>query len=241
MITIPALTGVVVAGWAWVHLPLLIFWWLGYLAFQAGALWLRSRRRTRYLPPLRAYALLAAPAGIATLAMRPALALWAPVFAPLVGIAVWAAHSRRERGLLNDSATVLAAVLMLPVAFSAAAPLEDPRWPWVWTVTAIQLAYFWGTIPHVKALIRERDNPAYHRFSTAYHVVLAVALGTVTVLGGLREAAFDGWFITAVWGGLAVRAAWMPAHQRRTGPLRPMVIGLTEVAFSLLVAWALLA
>lgn len=50
MITIPALSGVVLAGWEWVHLPLLLFWWVGYFAFQAGALWLKSRRRPRYLP-----------------------------------------------------------------------------------------------------------------------------------------------------------------------------------------------
>jgi hypothetical protein len=91
MITIPALSGVVLAGWEWVHLPLLLFWWVGYFAFQAGALWLKSRRRPRYLPPLRTYALIAAPFGLAVLLLRPQLALWAPLFAPLIAIAVWAA------------------------------------------------------------------------------------------------------------------------------------------------------
>lgn len=241
MIIIPALSGVVLAGWELIHLPLLLLWWLGYFAFQAGALWLKSRRKPKYLPPLRAYALAAVPFGVTVLIMRPALALWAPVFAPLVGIAVWAAMARRERGLLNDTATVLAAALMVAVTFSAAAPADDPRWPWVWTVTAVEFAYFWGTVPHVKALIRERNNPAYRRFSAAYHAVLALVIAAATVAGAFTDAPLGGWFLTAVWVGLAVRAAWMPAHQQRTRPMRAMVIGMTEVVFSLLVAWALLA
>lgn len=240
MISIPALSGVVLAGWDWIHLPLLLFWWAGYFAFQAGALWLKSRRKPRYLPPLRTYSLVAAAFGIVVALMKPALVLWAPVFAPLIAIAVWAAMTRRERTLLNDTATVLAAVLMVPVAFSAAVPLHDAAWPWVWTVTAVELAYFWGTIPHVKALIRERDNPAYHRFSAAYHAVGAVVVAVATGAGAFPTTPLAGWFLTAVWVGLAVRAAWMPAHQRRTAPLRPMVIGMTEVVFSLLVVVALL-
>lgn len=59
-------------------------------------------------------------------------------------------------------------------------------------------------------------------------------------LDAFTDTPLGGWFLAAVWVGLAIRAAWMPAWQRRTGPLRPMVIGLVEVAFSLLVAWALL-
>lgn len=241
MITIPALSGVVLAGWEWVHLPLLLFWWVGYFAFQAGALWLKSRRKARYLPPVRTYALAALPFGLAVLLLRPELALWAPVFAPLVAIAVWAAMARRERGLLNDTATVLAAALMVPVAFSAAAPLDDSRWPWVIVVTAVEFAYFWGTIPHVKALIRERDNPAYHWFSAIYHAVGAAIVVVAAALGSLTTTPLGGWFLAATWVGLAVRAAWMPAHQHRTAPMRPIVIGMTEVVFSLLVAFALLA
>ena len=241
MITIPALSGVVLAGWEWVHLPLLLFWWVGYFAFQAGALWLKSRRRPRYLPPLRTYALIAAPFGLAVLLLRPQLALWAPLFAPLIAIAVWAAMARRERGLLNDTATVLAAALMVPVTFSAAAPLDDARWPWVLVVTGIEFAYFWGTIPHVKALIRERDNPAYHWFSAIYHNVGAASVVGAAALGSLTTTPLGGWFLAVTWVGLGVRAAWMPAHQHQTGPMRPIVIGMTEVVFSLLVAFGLLA
>lgn len=239
MITIPALSGAVLAGWKPIHLPLLLFWWVGYLAFQAGALWLKSHRRARYLPAARTYALIALSLGLLVLALRPSLAFWAVAYAPLLGVASWAVMTRRERGLLNDTATVLAACLMLLVTFSAAAPRADARW--ALAVAAIEFAYFWGTIPHVKALIRERTNPAYHAFSAVYHAVGAAVVGIAAARGALAPAPLGGWLLTAVWVGLAVRAGWMPAHQRRTAPMRPLAIGLTEVVFSLLVAAALLA
>jgi len=136
---------------------------------------------------------------------------------------------------------VLAAALMVPVTFSAAAPLDDARWPWVLVVTGIEFAYFWGTIPHVKALIRERDNPAYHWFSAIYHNVGAAIVVGAAALGSLTTTPLGGWFLAVTWVGLGVRAAWMPAHQHQTGPMRPIVIGMTEVVFSLLVAFGLLA
>lgn len=240
MITIPALSGVVLAGFAPVHLPLLLLWWVGYFAFQAMALWLKSRRKARYFPPVRTYTLAAAPFGIATVAMEPGLALWVPVFAPLVAVAVWAAWTRNERSMVNDLATVLAACLMVAVAFSAAVGRNSPDWPWVWTVTAVELAYFWGTIPHVKALIRERNNPAFARLSIWYHAVCTAAVVAAAVAGWLAATPLGGWLLAALWVGLTARTAWMTRRQHVTGPFRPMTIGLTEVAFSLLVAAALL-
>lgn len=240
MVTVPALSGAALAGFAPLHLPLLLLWWVGYFAFQAMALWLKSHRRAKYFPPVRAYTLAAAPFAVAVLAMRPALAWWALAFAPLVGIAVWAAWTRNERGMLNDLATVLAACLMIPVAFSAAAPLTDPAWPWVWTVTAVELAYFWGTIPHVKALIRERGNPAFARLTVGYHAACAAVVGVAAALGWLAEAPLGGWPLVAVWLALTARTAWMTGRQRVAGPFRPAVIGFTEVVFSLLVPAALL-
>ncbi|MPV88001.1 hypothetical protein GB882_04925, partial [Georgenia ruanii] len=44
MIAVPALVGVALSGPAWVHVPLLGLWWVGYLAFFATGLWLRSYR-----------------------------------------------------------------------------------------------------------------------------------------------------------------------------------------------------
>ena len=55
MITIPVLMGVVIGGPHWRHLPLLVAWWVGYFFFHAASLWVKSRRKERYLPPMRVY------------------------------------------------------------------------------------------------------------------------------------------------------------------------------------------
>lgn len=240
MISIPALSGAVLAGFDWIHLPLLLFWWLGYFFFQAAMLWLKSRRKPRYFPPVRAYAIAMLPFGLAVAIMRFELAIWVPAFLPMVAVAVWASSNRKERTYANDSATVFAAVLMVAVTFHAGATLQDPRWPWVWLVFAVEFAYFWGTIPHVKALIRERNRPEAAKFSFAAHTGIAVAVIAAVAVGWFADALLGGWFLAALWVALAVRAYLMPWWQRNRRQLTPLQIGMTEVVFSLLIATALL-
>lgn len=240
MISIPALSGAVLAGFELVHLPLLLFWWIGYFCYQAMALWLKSRRKPRYFPPVRAYALATLPFAGAVAVMEPHLVFWVVAFLPLIGTAVWCSINRKERSVLNDTVTVLAACLMVPVAFHAAATHGDPRWGWVWTVFAVEFAYFWGTIPHVKALIRERNRPEVARLSLYYHGAVTAILLVLTPLGVFAPAPLGGWALVLLWAALTVRAYMMPAYQRANQPLKPIVIGMTEVVFSLLLAYCLL-
>jgi len=239
MITLPALAGAVLGGFSWVHVPLLLFWWVGYFFFQAAALWLKSHRRAKYFPPVRAYGLAMVPFGVATAVMRPALAAWALAFAPLVGIAAKSAWDRTERSLLNDGATVLAACLMFPVARAAGAGRPDVGWAWTWTAFAIELAYFWGTVPHVKSLIRERDNPRFARFSLGYHAVVTLVVLVATVAGALDRTPLRGWLLVGLWVALCVRTLVMPRLQTAGRPLRPAVIGIVEVVFSTAITLAL--
>lgn len=240
MITIPALSGAVLAGFQWAHLPLLLFWWIGYFCYQAMALWLKSRRKPKYFPPVRAYALATLPFAGMVAVMRPYLVFWVMAFLPLISTAVWCSVKRKERSVLNDTVTVLAACLMVPVAFHAAAGHGDPRWGWVWTVFAVEFAYFWGTIPHVKALIRERNRPEVARLSIYFHAAVTVILALLTPFGVFAPAPLGGWVLVALWVALTVRAYVMPHYQRSTRLLKPIEIGMTEVVFSLLLAYALL-
>lgn len=122
MLVVPFVVGMLAAGPAPVHLPLAVLWVVGYFDFYAVGLWLKSRRKTRYVPPVRAYSIALVVPAAAVLALRPGLVVWAPAFAPLVVISLWCSHRRRDRSLLNDATTVLAACLMLPVAFFAGIP-----------------------------------------------------------------------------------------------------------------------
>lgn len=235
---IPALIGVALAGPALIHVPLLLAWFFAFMAFQAGSLWLKSKRAPRYFRPTVTYAALAAPPGVIALVMRPELLWWVLPFAPLIAIAVRAAWTRNDRSLSNDTATILATSLMVPIAFHSVRPMDDADWPWVWIVTAVVAISFLGTVPHVKALIRERRNPAYARFSAAFHVVVAAAIIGLTIAGVFDRSTLGGWLLAITWVLFAARAVWMPGRQKRVGPYKPIQIGVVELSLSALLALA---
>ena len=133
MLASPFLVGVVAASPRWVHLPLLLLWFVGYFAFFAAGLWLKSGRRARYLPPVRAYGLATVPLAIVVLLLRPDLVVWAPLFAPLLLAGLWFAAHRQDRSLPSGLATILAACLMTMVAFDAG---DGTDWARAWTLTA---------------------------------------------------------------------------------------------------------
>ena len=260
MIVVPVGVGIALAGPAWAHVPLLATWWTGYLAFYATGLWLRSRRRPRYLPPVRAYGTATAGLGLALLVVAPHLAWWTVPFAPLVAVTLWSSAHRRDRSLLHDAVTVGAAGLTTAVAYdagtagvggawgtgwlatgaAAALPGSSPDgalvgWAWAWLVTALVTAYFLGTILYVKTNIRERGNRAYLVASAGFHLVGAGATAALTAAGTLTPAHAAG------WAALAVRAVAVPVLAERRGrPVRPLALGLGEVVLSVLVALTLL-
>ncbi|MFD6093827.1 YwiC-like family protein [Oerskovia sp. NPDC060338] len=242
MLAVPLLVGVVLGGPAWVHVPLAVLWFVGYFAFFAAGLWLKSRFKARYLPPVRAYGIATVVPAVAVLVLRPDLLAWVPLFLPLLGVSLWSSYRRRERSLLNDGATVLAACLMLPVAFAAGtgpAPdlwpgislpdgvtgLAGIGWPQVWAVFVLVLAYFAGTILYVKTLIRERGERSYLVASAVYHVAAGVVVSAALAAAGLAW-----WPAALLFAGLTVRAVWVPRTEAK-----PLQFGMGEVAASVLV------
>ncbi|MGV4376555.1 YwiC-like family protein [Trueperella pyogenes] len=231
MITIPVLLGVLIGGFVWQHVLLLGLWWAGYFAFYAGGLWLRSRRRPRYLPPVRAYTLVTFVFGVGLLIAAPHLLRWLPLFIPLIATTAWASSHRKDRSLLNDAATVTAAILTLPVAFdlgtheltppAASADASLTGWGWVWLVTLIVGWYFLGTIFYVKTNIRERGKPTWYIASVVFHSVGLAGVLVLAVLGVVN------WVLAALWLIIAARAIAVPAWK-----LSVRAIGLGEVAIS---------
>ncbi len=227
MLVVPVLAGVWLVGPAPVHLALGAFWFVGYLAFYALGRWLRSRRRRRQLPPLLVYGALAAPLGITTLMLAPQLVRWVPVYVPLLAASTLLMLRRQERSLSNDVVTVLAAGLMTPVVVDAAG---GPLGVATWVATGALTAYFLGTVPYVKTMIRERGRVAYVRGSVAYHLAGTVAAAV------LAATAWQSWWLVVVWVLLTGRAVAGPAvNTRRERPLRPVVVGVGEVVASVVV------
>jgi len=235
MLASPLLVGVLAAGPARVHLPLAAFWFAGYFAFFATGLWLKSRRRARYLPPVRAFAVLTTLLGAVVLLMEPRLIRWLPAFVVPLGIGLWSSARRRDRSLLSGLSTTVGSALMTLVAYDAGG---GEQWLRAWVLAAVQAAYFAGTVFYVKSLIRARGDETFRRLSVGFHVACAVAAAAAVI--GLQAADRPhpwgvSWWVVAVFALLAARAAWVP---RLRTPLRPAQIGIGEIVSTLAVALA---
>ena len=215
MLASPFLVGVVAASPRWVHLPLLLLWFVGYFAFFAAGLWLKSGRRARYLPPVRAYGLATVPLAIGVLLLRPDLVVWAPLFAPLLLAGLWFAAHRQDRSLPSGLATILAACLMTMVAFDAG---DGTDWARAWTLTAVLAGYFVGTLFYVKTMIRERDSQPHYWWSVGYHAALTVAVAWLS------------WWLAGLFALLALRAAVLPGRG-----LSPKQVGIGEIVANIAV------
>jgi hypothetical protein len=239
MLVVPVVVGAVVAGPTWRHPLLLVTWLVGFCAFSAAGLWLRSGRRARYMPPLRFHAAVAGVLGIALVVSASGLLRWAPVFVVLLAVSLTASARRNDRSWLNDTLTVLAAALMTVVSAglrggfggSWAPPGADDRSAWV--AAALLAGYFLGTVPYVKSLIRDRGDRRVLAVSLGYHgALVAAALVWLVRVASLGTGVGTAAALLVVALGLLARAAVVP--RRRPWP-SPKAIGLGEVAATVVV------
>lgn len=221
MVASPLLLGALASGLAWVHLPLALFWFVGYFAFFATSLWLKARRRPRYWPPVRFYAILATVLGVLTLALQPSLVVWAPLFLLPLGVGLWAAANRRERELLSGLTTVVGSALMTVVAY-AAGPGDDLTRAWLLALG--QFLYFGGTVFYVKSAIREHGNTRFLWLSVGVHALAALIVLT-----------YSPW-LALVFAVLTVRAAIVPRLK-----VTPKQLGIGEIVSTVVVALVSLA
>jgi hypothetical protein len=211
MLAAPLLVGIIAGGFAWVHVPLAALWFVGYFAFNATALWLKSGRRVDRLPPVRTYGLVTAALGIVVAVAQPALLWWLPAFVVSLGIGLAAAAARRERNLPAGLTTVFAASLMAAVAYSAG-PAAAAGLRRGWLLSLVMLLYFAGTVFFVKSAIRERGNDRFRWLSVGFHIVATVVAALMSPWLGMFFAL------------LTLRAAVLPQRQ-----LSPRVLGLGEL------------
>ena len=228
MLVVPVVVGAVIAGPTWRHALLLVTWLVGFCAFSAAGLWLRSGRKARYVPPLRFHATATTVLGIALVATTPSLLRWAPVFVVLMALSLSLSVRRLDRSWLNDISTVLAACLMTVVSAGLTAgwggswlpPGADERSAWI--AAALLAGYFLGTVPYVKSLIRDRGDPRVLAISIGWHALLvAAAILWVFAAPGVEAVA-----LLVVAAGLLARADLVP--HRRPWP-SPKAIGLGEM------------
>src|SRR5690625_2282256 len=236
MLFIPPLMGLILQP-SWAALPLLITWWAGYFTYFAITVWVKSRLRTKHLPPVLTYGAITALAGIAALITQWQLIAWLPIFAPIIAVAVYETIKRRERSLVSGWSTVLAAAMMLPTVASIstsgtpAAVSAD-----LWWATAWFALYFGGSIYYVKTLIRDFGNHARFIQSVGFHA--AVFIGAIA----LAVAQPHTWPVAVVGALLAARSYAVPRiAQRRGKRIPPKYVGMVDGVVTVFVVAAAFA
>lgn len=220
-------------GWAWHLLPLFGAWLFGYFTFSAASLWVKSRRKPRFLRPMVTYAGLTGGLGLLALLLSgPPLLGWAVVYLPLTAVALWLVAHHRERSTLSGMLTIAAAALMAVTA-AHPHPLDAlrPESSGAWWLAALAFAYFFGTVPYVKTLVRERGHRAWVVGSVAYHAAVTALTAVAAAVGALS------WLWPAFFALTTLRALLVPA----LGPLSdrtvtPKQAGIGEIGVTVLFA-----
>ncbi|QQS00074.1 MAG: YwiC-like family protein [Austwickia sp.] len=237
MLLVPALVGAVRGGLDWLQLVLGGAMLAAYGAANAASLAVRARARRRYLRPITTYAGVAAALGLVAVLVHPALLMWLSAYLPLGLLTGYLTWRRRERSLLNDATTILAACLFAGVMFQAgparrglATLAAFAEWRvMVWVIVAL-FAYFFGTALYVKTVIRERTNPRYHRASVTYHAGWAVFWALAGVFG-IPVGPWTQVGLVVLFVLLTARAKVMAGRR-----VKPLYVGLGEIAFSAAIA-----
>ncbi|MGB3955521.1 MAG: YwiC-like family protein [Brooklawnia sp.] len=235
MLIVPFVVGVVLRSRVatldvWL-VPLAVTVLAAYFCFNALTYWLRSApaRRATYARPVLVHGAIALVFGVAAMVMGgwPIIA-WLPIGLPFAVLAIWLAGRRKDRAVASGFATMVLAVGMgLVVRFVTPAAMLD-GWPAGGADVAIIVAlftYFFGTVLHVKALIRERGQRPARIRSVGYHAVATlVAVGT----------ALAGWTspLWVIFFALTTARAWYMSLPVNVGRFAPLQIGMVEIGLS---------
>jgi len=230
MLLAPALAGVLLAGFHWQNLLVLLAWTTAYLAFMAVLGMLAGRQKQAHVVAAAVYAVAALAMIAALLWWRLALVWWGVPLALLLGTAMVMTVAGRQRSTVNDACLIGASCLMtavsatclqLPASLALGGFAQAVAQPIAWLATAIMAGYFLGTIPYIKTMIRERGHKGWYIASVAYHCLIVV-LAVVTLRPALIAFAV---LITA-------RAAVVPKVWPRA---KPKHIGLGEMAGTVII------
>lgn len=238
MLIAPYLVGLVVtiaAGrFRVASLTLFCVWIVGYFAFYATSLWLKSRRKARYLPPVRTYVLLTAGLGLITLGFDSSTWSWLLPFGPVLLLGLYFAYRRDDRSIPSGLTTVAAACLMPAVVyadgfFDFLTGLGTPRYDLIAIICLVCFGYFFGTVLYVKTMIRERGHVGYIVGSVAWHAVCVVGAILLAVTHG-AAASWVGWSLAAFFVVMTARALAMPMMWPMRGRvLRAGALGIGEL------------
>ncbi len=225
MISAPILIGAKLSNFSWAHLLLFAFWLIGYFDFYALTKWLKAKFNKRYRMPVIVYSLVASTLGIILLILYPRLISWSPPFIIFSALSLWAAWKRNERGMLSNISTILAACLMLPLAYG----LGIPAWEIpirVWIITAIFTLYFLGSVFYVKTNIRKRGSVSWYWTSCIFHTLSFIFISYIWIIG------YGNLLLLLIWIVILLRAILVPQYGKKVR-IKAKNIGISELILSL--------
>jgi len=236
----PLVLGTATAPWTPVLVLLALAWVAAHpLSYAAFGL-VRARHPARFRGPFVLWAAVVLAGAAPLLAWRPWLIWIAPVY--VAGFAVNLRHAARndERALVNDLVFALECAGMVPVTWAVGAgdrswtppdPAAAPAAVWVSAVVCALVLF--GSVLHVKSLIRQRRDVRYARGSRAFAVLSAL------VAAGLAAARPQpgGVLVTLAFGVLVLRAFLVGRASMRPGRIGMVELGcFSAVAVSCVIA-----
>jgi hypothetical protein len=228
---LPVVLGLAAGGWSPAVPVLVVAWVAAYPLTWALTGTLTAPRPERFRHALAVWSVVAVPAAVAAVLLRPWLLYLGAAYVGLFLVNLWFARRRRERSLANDLVLVAECTAMVPVVVGVAVTDGWAVPDGAMTETAVLVlalacaVTLVGSTLHVKSLIRERRDPRYAQASRAYAVGSVVGMSVavaVTEVGAVLVVPFVA---------LALRAFVV-----RDPRLRPAKIGLVELACLLLLA-----
>ncbi|QWW19705.1 YwiC-like family protein [Schaalia sp. 19OD2882] len=99
-------------------------------------------------------------------------------------------------------------------------------WAHAWVASFVLAAYFLGTVFLVRSLIRGRRDARWVWATIGWHLVTGAGIAWAVAVGTLH------WAMLLVWVGLALRGGLLPWWQSTHSPIRPIHIGLAEIAWT---------
>jgi hypothetical protein len=225
MLLLPFLLGIAASRFDPWQLVLACVALSGYVASATLQTWTRARRPVAYRAPLVMWGTAFVSLGLVLVVVFPVLLASLLVLAPAAAVVYNGARPGLRRGLSNSLAQVAQALVLVPAAAVVSGQFEATA---VWVATAVAAVYLVGTVLVVRSVLREREHPAFAALAAAFH-----AVAFVLALWLLPPP----YAVVAAW--LALRAVALPVLARRLArgprPLRPIHVGIVEMASSLAV------
>ena len=229
----PLVVGFTLAPITWAGLGFAVAWILAYpvgyfggrgllVRIRRGSFTRLSRREFRRAIP---WGVALAVVGVPLLVACPWLAVAAVVVAAVWSGSLLITLRRSERDLGNDLVLVVLAVLAVPLVWlvGGGASPAGGGWPDIagvpgqlWLATAATGAFLFGSVLHVKSLLREAGNVGFRRLSVGYHVIALAVFA-----------------VASPWWLIGFGPALLRSLVLRPG-LRPAVIGAVETVVAVL-------